>query len=55
MSDQALEKSNIKNATFIIHYDFPKHKTEFGSRLMCMLDNIHENVRDSIFLFNLTL
>ena len=50
MSDQATSMVRIRNATVVVHYDFP-NKKEFGNRLLCLLQNIQENVIFFCFKF----
>lgn len=42
LSDRAALNVKIRNATVVVHYDFP-HKKEFGNRLLCLFQNIQEN------------
>ena len=36
MTDGVTDKCNIRNASCVIHYDFPPSKMSFGKRLFCM-------------------
>ena len=36
MTDQVVEKLHIKNASCIVHYDFPTQKSKLGNRLECL-------------------
>eukprot|EP00111_Clytia_hemisphaerica_P003727 TCONS_00010704-protein len=42
LSDQASGAVRIRNASVVVHYDFP-NKKDFGNRLLCLLNNIQEN------------
>ena len=44
MSDKSVLSSGIKNASYIIHYDFCQKKSEFGNRLNCLQEVMRENV-----------
>ena len=43
LSDYAITKAKIKNASCIIHYDYPQKKSHFGRRMSCLLDTIRAN------------
>lgn len=43
LSDNAILLANLKNATVVIHYDYPQKKSNFGNRLGCLLNSIREN------------
>jgi len=47
ISDNAVVKSGINNASFIIHYDYPQKKSQFGNRLHCLTNVIKENENKS--------
>lgn len=36
MTDNVIEKCNIRTATCVIHYDLTSTKKQFGKRLLCM-------------------
>ena len=44
LSDNAVLNADIKNASCVVHFDYPQKKSHFGNRLSCLLNSIRENV-----------
>ena len=45
MTDGVASRISIRNATCIIHYEFPTKKTEFGQRMNCLLGAMKTQVK----------
>ena len=43
IKDNAIIKSGIHNASYVVHYDYTQKKSHFGNRLHCLWDTIRKN------------